>query len=313
MSLLLTLLLVTVCGTASSAYPERSITYLIAFSPGGESDVTARMQQKYLEEELGTKIVITYKTGGGGSVCWAELARSKPDGYVLAGVNEPHTILQPLQRTDTGFETSELVRVCLFQYTPSALIVKKDSPFKTLDDMIAFAKENPGVVTIGSSGTWVANHLAYLLLEKAAGVKFTYIPFTGSGATAPALLGGHVSAVMAHPTMVVQYKDQVRCLAVASEERSEALPDVPTFKEYGYDTVIEGSYRGVAVPPGTPKDIVDKLAKAFKKANDDPEYRQKMIEMGFDLLWLGPEEYTDWIKERIPYYKNLLNEFGFKQ
>lgn len=305
-------LVLAVGSPVTLAYPERPITYLIAFSPGGESDITARMQQRFLEEELGTKIVITYKTGGGGSVCWAELVRSKPDGYTIAGVNEPHTILQPLQRTDTGFKTEELVRIAQFQYTPSVLIVRKDSPFKTLQDLVQYAKQYPEAITIGGTGTWASTHFACLLFEKAAGIKLTYIPFSGSGATKPALLGGHVSAIIGHPTHAVELKDQVRVLAVASEERSKALPDVPTFKELGYDGVIEGSFRGVAAPPGTPKEIVHKLATAFKKANDDPEFRKKMTEMGFDLLWRGPEEYTQWIQKRTTYYQNLLRDFGYK-
>ena len=297
----------------AASYPERPITYMIAFSPGGESDVTARLQQKYLEEDLKVKFLITYKTGGGGSVCWAELARSKPDGYTIAGVNEPHTILQPLQRTDTGYKTEDLTRIACFQYTPSILIVRKDSPFKTLQDMVEFAKKNPGVVTIGGTGTWASTHFAYLLFEKAAGIKLTYIPYAGSGATKPAILGGHVSAIVGHPTHAVELGDQIRVLAVCAEERSKALPNVPTFKELGYPGVVEGSYRGVAAPPGTPREIVERLASAFKKINFNPEFQKKMTEMGFDLLWWGPDEYNAEIQKRTEYYKKLLSDFGFKK
>lgn len=296
-----------------ASYPERPITYMIAFSPGGESDITARLQQKYLEDDLKVKFLITYKTGGGGSVCWAELVRSKPDGYTIAGVNEPHTILQPLQRADTGYKTEDLTRIACFQYTPSVLIVRKDSPFKTLQDMVEFAKKNPGVVTIGGTGTWASTHFAYLLFEKAAGIKLTYIPYAGSGATKPAILGGHVSAIVGHPTHAVELGDQIRVLAVCAEERSKALPNVPTFKELGYPGVVEGSYRGVAAPPGTPKEIVERLAGAFKKINFDPEFQKKMTEMGFDLLWWGPDEYNAEIKKRTEYYKKLLSDFGFKK
>jgi tripartite-type tricarboxylate transporter receptor subunit TctC len=307
------LLLLMMSSTVLAAFPDRPITYLIGFSPGGESDITARLQQKILEKELGTKIVITYKTAGGGSECWAELIRSKPDGYTIAGVNEPHTILQPLQRKDTGFQTKDLVRIAQFQYTPCVLIVKKDSPFNTLQDFMDYAKKKPGEVTIGGSGTWSATHLAFLLLSKASGIKATYIPFSGSGATKPALLGGHVMAIFAHPTMVVQFnKDEIKALALTSNKRIKSMSEVRTFKELGYKGVIEGSYRGVAAPPGTPSHIVNKLARAFKKVNDDPEYQKKMLEMGFDSLWKGPKEYTNWINKQIPYYKGILTEFGNK-
>jgi len=298
---------------ARAGYPERPISYLVAFSAGGESDITARLQQKYLEEILGQKIVISYKTGGGGSVAWAELVRSEPNGYTTAGINEPHTVLQPLQRADTGYKTEDLVRIGCFQYTPVALIVKKDSPFKTLGDFIGYAKSHPEIVTVGGTGTWASTHFTYLLLQKAAGVKLTYVPYQGSGATKPALLGGHVSALFAHPTMAVQIKDEVRVLAIASEERSRALPDVPTFKELGYAGIVEGSYRGIAAPPGTSKEVVTKLASAFKKVNDTPAYRQKMEELGFDLLWWGPDEYTQRIQKMKSHYASLLQEYGYKK
>jgi tripartite-type tricarboxylate transporter receptor subunit TctC len=298
--------------TYAAGYPERPITYLIAFAAGGESDITARLQQKYLEDDLKTKIIITYKTGGGGSVAWAELVRSKPDGYTIAGVNEPHTILQPLQRSDTGYRTEDLTRIGCFQYTPSCLIVRKESPFKTAKDLVEYAKKNPGVVTVGGTGTWASTHFTYLLFEKGAGIKLTYVPYSGSGATKPAVLGGHVSCIVGHPTQAVELGDQVRVLAMASEERSKVFPDVPTFKELGYGDIEEGSFRGVAAPPGTPKEIVDRLASAFKKTNSNPEYVKKMTEMGFDLLWWGPEEYNKQIKKRIEFYKKLLADFGYK-
>jgi tripartite-type tricarboxylate transporter receptor subunit TctC len=297
----------------AAGYPEKPITYMIAFSPGGESDITARMQQKYLEDELKTKIVITYKTGGGGAVCWAELVRSKPDGYTIAGVNEPHTILQPMQRADTGYKTEDLTRIACFQYTPSCLIVPKNSVFKTAKDLVEYAKKHPGVVTIGGTGTWASTHFTYLLFQKESGIKLTYVPYAGSGATKPAVLGGHVSAIVGHPTHAVELGDQVRVLAMASEERSKALPDVPTFKELGYGDVAEGSYRGVAAPPGTPKEVVERLASAFKKINVNPEFQKKMTAMGFDLLWWGPDEYDAKIKQRQEFYKKLLADFGYKK
>ncbi len=306
------LMAVVLAGSAMSAYPTQPINYLIAFSAGGESDITARMQQKYLEQELGVPIVMTYKTGGGGAVCWAELVRSKPDGYIIAGVNEPHTMLQPMQ-SNSGYETSQIQRVALFQFTPCALIVRKDSPFKTLQDLIDFAKKYPGMVTVGGSGSWASTHFTTMLLEKAAGIKLTYIPFAGSGDTKPAILGGHVSAIVAHPTTAVGMKNDIRILAVAAEKRSAVFPDVSTFKELGVPGVVEGSYRGVAVPPGTPKDIVNKLAAAFKKANEDPAFVKTMTDLGFDLLWKGPEEYESWIKERTVYYAELLKTLGYSK
>ena len=296
----------------AAGFPEKPITYMICFDPGGESDITARLQQKYLEEVLKAKVVITYKVGGGGAVGWSELIRSKPDGYTIAGDNLPHTILQPMQRGDAGYTTEQLKRVYCFESTPCALVVKKDSPFKTLDDFIAFAKKNPGAVTLGGSGSWTANHLGTIELEKAAGVKLTYIPFTGSGSATPALLGGHVTGLMTYTTMAAQQLDKFRILAVAAPKRSAVFPDAPTFQELGYD-IVEGAYRGVSVPPNTPENIVKILADAFEKVNKNPEFAKKMAELAFDLEFMGPAEYTKFIQTRKAYYTDLLKDMDIKQ
>ncbi len=297
---------------AAAGFPEKPITYMICFDPGGESDITARLQQKYLEDVLKAKAVITYKVGGGGAVGWSELIRSKPDGYTVAGDNLPHTILQPMQRGDAGYTTEQLKRVYCFESTPCALVVKKDSPFKTLADFIAFAKKNPGAVTLGGSGSWTANHLGTIELEKAAGVTLTYIPFTGSGSATPALLGGHVTGLMTYTTMAAQQLDKFRILAVAAPKRSAVFPDAPTFRELGYD-IVEGAYRGVSVPPNTPDNIVKILADAFEKVNKNPEFAKKMAELAFDLEFMGPAEYTKFIQTRKAYYTDLLKDMDIKQ
>ncbi len=294
---------------AAATYPEKPITYMLCFDPGGESDITARFQQKYLEEALGQKIVITYKVGGGGAVGWSELTRSKADGYTIAGDNLPHIILQPMQRKDAGYTTEQLKKVYCFESTPNALVVNVNSPIKTLDDFIAAARKNPGMVTLGGSGSWSANHLGVIELEKAAGIKLTYIPFTGSGTAIPALLGGHVTGLMTYTTMAAQHRDKFRILAVAGEKRSLAFPNAPTFRELGYD-IVEGAYRGVSVPPGTPDSIVKILADAFEKVNKNPEYIKKMTELAFDFENMGPAEYTKFVAERTIHYRELLKDMN---
>ncbi|MFO8149330.1 MAG: tripartite tricarboxylate transporter substrate binding protein, partial [Trueperaceae bacterium] len=216
----LAIVLVALMGVAFAQFPERTIDYVISFNAGGESDITARLQQPHLEEILGVNVTITNRAGGGGAVAWSESQRSmRPDGYSVIGVNLPHIATQPMERTDTGYETENFEFITWFQFTPNALLVRDDSPFQTLDELIAYAKENPGSVTIGGSGSNTANHIATLQLEQLAGIDLTYVPFTGTGPTVPALLGGHVSALMSYSPMAVLQSDQVRTLAIASAER----------------------------------------------------------------------------------------------
>lgn len=292
-------------------FPDKPLTYLMAFNPGGESDITARIQEGPLEKVLGQDVNVVYKIGGGGSVAWSELVNAtKPDGYTFAGHNLPHIVLQPLERGDAGFKTLDLKSIYFFESTPDLLVVRQDSPFKTLQDLIDYAKSNPpGVVTVGGSGSSTANDLGTAMLNKAAGIKLTYIPFSGSGAAVPALLGGHVTALMTYSTMGVQYKDKFRPLAIASEERMTVLGDVPTFKELGFD-IVEGAYRGVAAPPGTPDKEVQVLADAFDKVMRDPEVQKKMDENGFKIEYMGPQASLELVKKKTVEYKALMTELG---
>jgi tripartite-type tricarboxylate transporter receptor subunit TctC len=296
-------------GIAFAQFPNKPLTYVIAFNPGGESDIFARAQQPLLEKILGQKVVVSYKIGGGGAVGWADLLKQKPDGYTFTGHNLPHIILQPLTTPNSGYKTKEITPVYTFMSTPCILAVNAKSPFKTVEDLVKFAKANPGATLIGGSASASANEIAQKVFDKLAGIKTTYIPFTGSGDAIPALLGSHVSALMTYTTMGNQYEGEVRVLAVAADKRVSSLPNVPTFKELGYD-LVEGAFRGAAVPPGTPDSVKKILADAFEKVNKDPEFARKMEASGFKLEFFGPEASEKLVDEKIKVYAPLVSEFG---
>jgi tripartite-type tricarboxylate transporter receptor subunit TctC len=309
---LFAVLALALVGTAGAAdkFPSKRITYKICFNPGGESDITARFQEAALKKALGVDVAITYQIGGGGALCWADLVQAKPDGYTIAGHNLPHIALQPLEMGNAGYKTLDLKNIYIFESTPNMLIVRNDSPFKTLKDFVEGAKKNPpGVFTVGGSGTSSANDLGTTMLNKAAGIKLTYIPFGGTGSAVPALLGGHVTALMSYSTMAIQYKGKFRALAVADDKRLDVLPDVPTFKELGYD-IVEGAYRGVAAPPGTPDEVVKVLADAFDKVMKDPEVRKKMDANAFKTEFLGPEASLALVKKKMVEYEEIMKELG---
>jgi tripartite-type tricarboxylate transporter receptor subunit TctC len=303
--------LATVAGGTMFAqqFPTKPLSYVIAFNPGGESDIFARAQQPLLEKILGKKVIISYKIGGGGAVAWADLIKQKPDGYTFTGHNLPHIILQPLTTPNAGYKTEQIVPVYTFMSTPCILAVNTKSPFKTVDDLVKYAKANPGATLIGGSASASANEIATLVFNKLAGIKTTYIPFTGSGDAIPALLGSQVSALMTYTTMGNQYEGEVRVLAVAADKRVSSLPDVPTFKELGYD-LVEGAFRGAAVPPGTPQSVINILAAAFEKVNRDPVFAKNMEASGFKLEFFGPQESKALVAEKIKVYTPLVGEFG---
>ena len=306
---LVLLIALIAAGTAFAQFPSKPLDYVLAFNPGGESDIFARAQQPLLEKILGQKVMVSYKIGGGGAVGWADLVKQKPDGYTFTGHNLPHIILQPLTMANCGYKTNEIIPVYTFMSTPNVIAVNAKSPFKTLDDLVKYAKANPGAVLIGGSGSASANEIGQKVFDKLAGIKTTYIPFTGSGDAIPALLGGHVSALMTYTTMGNSYEGEVRVLAVAAEKRVSSLPNIPTFRELGYD-LVEGAYRGAAVPPNTTDSVKKVLAAAFEKINRDPEFAKKMEALGFKLEFMGPEESLKLIEEKTKIYAPLAKELG---
>lgn len=293
----------------AEGFPEKNINYLITFNPGGGSDIRARQQQPMLEEDLGVKVPIQYKPGGGGSLGWAELVKKKPDGYFMSGINIPHIILQPLAREDAGYKTEQIEPVVLFQQIPFGITVMKDSPFETLEDLLAYAKENPGAVTIGGSGTWDATHIAHLQFEKMAGVKLTYVPHKGGKPKQTSLLGGHTMASWFGVSEWLPYGDKVRNLAVATEEPVETNPDLPTFKSLGFD-LLSSVYHGVGVPTGTPEDVVAKLQDSFTKIANDPEVRARKLKDGILPIAMSGADAKELIANRKEIWAPIVEEFA---
>jgi tripartite-type tricarboxylate transporter receptor subunit TctC len=287
-------------------YPTKSLTYLVTFDPGGQSDREARRQQPILEKSLGQKVIVDYKVGGGGALGWSELVRSQPDGYLMAGINIPHIILQPMQQ-QTGYTTEQIIPVALFQRTPLALAVLKTSPYKDVKEFLAAAKDKPGEISIGGSGTFSGHHVATLRLQKMAGTKFNYVPFTGAAPQITAFLGGHVNAIFGNSDDLVKHADSIRVLAVAAEAKFFGFPETPTFKESGLD-LVESIDRGIGLPPKTPDYIVQKLEAAFLQIAKDPAIQEQMKKEGFVPLALGHQDSKAYIAKMTEIYKDIVKD-----
>ncbi len=305
---ILTAMLAGTAMAASAAYPEKSLNYIIPFGPGGESDVSARLQEPVFKKLTGQSLAIQYKAGAGGAAAWSQLNGMTADGYTVMGTNLPHIVLQPLEK-DVGYKTDDIDTVYWFHFTPDALLVPADSPYKSLKDFIEAAKKAPGSITLSGSGTNSANHLAKQQFDKMAGIKTTYVPFAGTGPSNTALLGKQVSGSWGYTTVQMQLGAQVRCLAVAMEKRHPKLPDCPTFKEQGFD-LVGGAYRGVAVPKSTPAAVQKKLAEDLAKVNQDPDFVKKMEDGGFALINVGPDKMAAFNAEMKQRYEALAKEMG---
>ena len=308
-AILALLVLVAVPFTAVAAdFPDEPIVYSIPFNPGGQSDLEARRQQPLLEKELGVSVVVQYKPGGGGSVGWAELVNKKADGYFISGINIPHIILQPVARGDAGYQTEQLEPIAMFQATPIGLAVLKDSPYKTLDDLITYAKAHAGMVTIAGSGTWSGHHVAHLQLQDMAGIEMTYIPHKGAAPSVAAFLGGHVQALWANSNDLVQHADKIRVLAFGTKKPFSNMPDVPTFESLGYK-LYASIDRGAAAPPNTPADRIAVLEKAFLSIANDPAIQEQMKKDGFVPLSMGAAEAKAYIQEMKDAWVPVVKKF----
>jgi tripartite-type tricarboxylate transporter receptor subunit TctC len=299
---------VLILAPVAAAYPDKPVQYIIPFAAGGESDIAARLQAQAFSVKYKQEMVVINKPGAGGALAWSQMNNMPGDGHTIVGVNLPHIVLQPLE-PETQYKTDDITPVYFFHYTPDAVIVAADSPFKTFADLVRAAKEKAGAVTIAGSGTNSANHVAQVRLDRELGVKTTYVPFKGTGELIASVLGGHVSAAMSYSTLAIQQKGKMRMLAVATEKRLPQFPDVPTFKELGFNWV-DGAYRGIGVPKSTPPAIRKQVSDMMEGINKDPEMRKKMFEGGFEQTDITVEMMPAFMKERTQEYLNSAKTLG---
>ena len=286
-------------GTAS-AYPDKPIQYIIPFAPGGESDITARMQAQVFAAKYKQQMIVLNRPGAGGGLIWGQLNTMPADGYTISGVNLPHIVLQPLEG-NVQYKTDDIAPVYFFQYTADAIVVPESSPFKTFQDLAKAAKDSPEKVTLAGSGTFSANHMATERLNKLLGVKITYVPFKGTGDLSASVAGGHVSGAMSYLPFAIQQKGKMRPLVIATEKRHPVFPDVPTFRELGFNWV-DGAYRGIAVPKPTPREIQKQVSDMMFAVNQDPAMRKQLTEGGYDLIDITLEQMPAFLAEKSRAY-----------
>jgi putative tricarboxylic transport membrane protein len=291
----------------AATYPSAPVNYVIPFGSGGESDVAAQLQQPYFQELTGQDLIISHKPGGGGAVVWNALNSMPGDGYTIVGVNLPHIFLQPL--LGANYKTNDITVVYMFHYTPHAIVVRQGSPFKTLKDLVAYARKSTKPFVFSGSGQGTANELAKIRFDKLADISTRYEAFKGTGASVSALLLETVDAGWGYLTTGMTYEDDVRLLAVATEQRHSKLPDVPTFRELGFD-LVGGAYRGIAVPKSTPVAIRRRISDIFGKINQDPKMRAEMENRGFAPIDISYDGMAKFMEEKRKEYIKLAREAG---
>ncbi|ARP91823.1 hypothetical protein CAL14_17290 [Bordetella genomosp. 9] len=276
--------------TAFAAWPERPVELIVGFAAGGGTDLTARTLAMFLEKELGGSVVVVNKPGASGALALGMVARAKPDGYTLGMTNMPGLLTLPIER-NTGFTGADFTYLATLVRDPSAFSVKADSPYKSLQELIAAVRAKPGLISYGSTGVGTDDHLALVMFETATGTKMNHVPFNGAGPLRNSVLGGHADVGGMNLGEAMPYSgDKLRILAQASEKRSPLAPDVPTFKEQGVDLVF-ASERGVIGPKGLPSEVEKKLADALAHIANDPEFQKKMLQQFTEMDYLPGDKW----------------------
>ena len=297
--------------TTASAQPcpDKNLNYYQAFPAGGESDISARHQQLVLKKKCpAIETIIQYKPGAGGGLMWAQMNGLPNDGLNIVGVNLPHIVLQPLEG-QVQYKTEDITPVYWFHFTPDAIVVSNDSPIKTFADLVRMAKAQPGKLTLGGSGTNSANHAAHEKLQAVAGIQTTYVPYKGTGDLTPAVIGQQVTGAMSYTAFAINTKDRVRALAVAMDKRHPLLPDVPTFKELGFDWV-DGAFRGIGMPKSTSPEARKRMSDLWASLNNDPEMKELAFKSGFELVNVGVDRMDAFMRDRVRAYTESGKRMG---
>ena len=296
--------------TASADYPDRPVSVTVVYNPGGATDFQARIVTMMAgkEEYLGQPIVILNRPGAGGRVGWNQFAdKARANGYELAAYNVPHFIAQSI-KFDTKYNIDNLEPIANWGADPAVFIVGKDSPFNSIADVVAFAKENPEKLTVSGAGLFVGHHIAYLQVEKAVGAKLKYVPHTGGAPALKSVIGGQVMAGVNNLSDAYRSRDNLKILAIADLQRNqEFLPDVPTFMEQGLDVDDSSvNFRGIMAPKGTPPEVIDYLAERVEAMFNDRRVNGKMKDGGSPVRVLGRAEVQKMWAERQEFLGELL-------
>lgn len=294
-------------------YPVKQISLIIQAAPGGLSDTTARAVGAELQKILGVPVVCSNKPGASGAVALSFVQASAPDGYTIGYVPVELSMIKALGFA-TDIEPNAFDLLGSSNISPATVTVKADSPWKTLKEFVDYAKQNPGKVKVGNSGTGSIWHIAAVSFEGGAGIKFNHVPFDGATPALAALMGGHIDAV---PVSVMEVKSgvesgQLRVLGVMDQQKSEYLPNVQTLKEQGFDVTV-AAWGGFAAPKNLPKEVKDVLLPAMEKAINSEGLKSIAKQRGFSVFYKNPEEFSKFSNQQFDFYMKQIPAMGIKK
>ena len=296
---------------AQDKYPSKLITWICPYAAGGNADSRSRQVARVMQQVLGQTIIVDNKAGGGGNIGTDYIAKAKPDGYTIGMGNfAPLAVNHALFKKLSFDPSNDLVPIMLIERGPLILMVRSDSPYKSVQDVVAAAKAKPGRLSYASGGIGGTHHLSGALFEHAAGIDMIHAPYKSGSAGAQDLMGGQVDMMFEqmYTAMPSIKGGRLRALAITSKARSPLAPDIPTMGEAGFPTVEVLNWQGIVGPRGLPAEIVKTLNAAGNKALQDPEVRQKMLEQGNEIAGGTPEQFAALIKTEAPRWGKVVKD-----
>ncbi|MCX7315179.1 MAG: tripartite tricarboxylate transporter substrate binding protein [Alphaproteobacteria bacterium] len=302
------------CFAAAAAdYPARPVTIIVAFTPGGPSDVLARIVGKRLQEILHQPFIIENRPGSGGNIAAEQAARAEPDGYTLLMGNNSILATNAALYKKLGYDPErDFVPISLIGTQANILVVHPSVPANSMAELIALAKADPGKFAYASAGRGTPAHLAGELFKTEAKINIVHVPYKGAAPALNDVLAGHVQMMFATAASVIGLikNDKVRALAVTTPKRTALLPNLPTVDELGIKGFDATTWHGLVAPAGTPKEIIDTLNFATVSALKDPATQKALTDLGVDIVGDSPKEFETYIKSEIPKWTAVVKQSG---
>jgi tripartite-type tricarboxylate transporter receptor subunit TctC len=295
---------------AQGAYPDRPITLVVAAPPGGGTDIVGRMFAEHLSKELGQQVIVDNKGGGNGNIATAIVAKAKPDGYTLLMQYSSFHSANPAMIKNLNWSPKDLTGVAMGAIAPQLIVIAKRVPPDNLKDFIAYAKANPGKLNYASFGPGSVAHIGGVMLNKAAGIDLVHIPYKGAGPVSADLVAGQVElAVMSPPSLASHIRNgNVKALALASDARLAAFPDIPTTAEAGLPSFIFDAWYGMFAPAGTPKPVIDRLNAAMRKIAKFDVVVERSKQLGIVLKDWTPEQFDQFVATEGDVWSKIIQE-----
>ena len=301
-------------GARADNFPDRPITMVVPFAPGGIADITARPLAQAMSKVLGQSVVIDNRAGAGGAIGHAYTAKARPDGYTIMTALSSIVVIPESDRINArapSYQMSEFTPIALLSADPTVLVVRDDARWKSLADLLKEAREKPGTISYSSSGIYGTIHTCVEMLAQAAGVKFLHVPYKGGAPAMAALLGNEVGFTAQSPGVAAPHLNagKARLLGSWAGERTKALPDTPTMKEQGFDVEFY-IWAGVFAPAGVPQPILERISDAVRKAAHDPEFVNAMATRDTPVRYLEGKAFDEFLASDTDRLKTVVEKMG---